>query len=333
MTDQTDTNLDPAQVTRRRALGMLAGAAGATAVVAGAANSANSSEGGERAAKPRMPTVFLPHGGGPWPWMDMRPITTAEETRKLADYLESLTESLPRRPRAMVVVSAHWEAKVPTVQSSPRPPMYYDYGGFPPEMYEIQWPAPGDPGLAARVRGLLEGAGFETADDPRRGFDHGTFVPLKLAFPEADVPAVQLSLDEGLDPQRHLELGRALAPLRDDDVLLVGSGMSFHNMRPLRTPAELPEGLAKARAFDTWLRETVVAEPGQRDAQLVAWSEAPMARYAHPREEHLLPLMVMAGAAGQDRASAVFEHTFAGFPVSSVHFGASHRERDPGERR
>ena len=139
----------------------------------------------------------------------------------------------------MVVVSAHWEEPVSTVMTSPRPPLLYDYGGFPPETYRIAWPAPGAPQLAARVRALLEGAGFPTAEDAERGFDHGTFVPLKLAFPEADVPAIQLSLVEGLDPERHLALGRALAPLRDEDVLLVGSGMSYHNMRDLLGRAPL----------------------------------------------------------------------------------------------
>ena len=127
--------------------------------------------------KKRMPTIYLPHGGGPWPWMDLRFMVTDAEKRGLTDYLEGLAGQLPRRPRAMVVVSAHWEAPVPTVMTSARPPMLYDYYSFPPEMYRIQWPAAGEPQLAARVRALVEAAGFPTAEDGARGFDHGTFVP------------------------------------------------------------------------------------------------------------------------------------------------------------
>lgn len=141
-----------------------------------------------------MPTIYLPHGGGPWPWMDLSFLITDHEKRALSDYLTALVAELLRRPRAMVVISAHWEAPVPTVMTNPRPPMYYDYSGFPPEMYAITWPAPGEPRLAARVRALLEAAGFQTAEDPTRGFDHGTFVPLKLTFPDADIPTIQLSL-------------------------------------------------------------------------------------------------------------------------------------------
>jgi aromatic ring-opening dioxygenase catalytic subunit (LigB family) len=273
-------------------------------------------------ASVRMPTIYLPHGGGPWPWMDLSFLVTAHEKEALGDYLAGLAGQLPRRPRAMVVVSAHWEAPVPTVMTSPRPPMLYDYFGFPPETYEIAWPAPGEPRLAARVRELLESAGFRTGEDPKRGFDHGTFVPLKLTFPEADMPTIQLSLEEGLDPARHVAMGRALEPLREQDVLLVGSGMSFHNLRDFspRTPREQRAG--RSGAFDAWLREVAVAEPARRDAELERWESAPMARIAHPREEHLLPLMVMAGAAGQDRGSVGFHDRFGGFDITAVHFGA-----------
>ena len=205
--------------------------------------------------------------------------------------------------------------------TSPRPPLFYDYGGFPPETYRITWPAPGEPQLAARVRALLEAAGFPTAEDAKRGFDHGTFVPLKLTFPEADVPAIQLSLVEGLDPERHLALGRALAPLRDEGVLLVGSGMSYHNMRDLVGGAPREARAAKSAPFDDWLGRVAAADAGARDAELARWEEAPGARAAHPREEHLLPLMVVAGAAGDDRGRVAFHDTYGGFHVSAVHFG------------
>ena len=269
----------------------------------------------------RTPAIYLPHGGGPWPWMDLSAIVTDHEKRAMTDYLQGLIAGLPRRPRAMVVVSAHWEAPVPTVMSNPRPPMLYDYYGFPPEMYRITWPAPGEPALAARVRALVEAAGFGSAEDAARGFDHGTFVPLKLTFPDADMPTIQLSLEEGMDPERHLALGRALAPLRDEGVLLVGSGMSYHNLRDFFSGLPRAARGAKSGPFDAWLQETVVAEPAARDAALARWAQAPNARLAHPREEHLLPLMVMAGAAGADRGRVAFHDTFAGFDITAAHFG------------
>jgi aromatic ring-opening dioxygenase catalytic subunit (LigB family) len=306
--------------TRRDALGAVV--AGATAATLAAGAQAAPKGARMSASSARMPTVYLPHGGGPWPWMDMSALVTDQEKQALTDYLAGLVAQLPRPPRAMVVVSAHWESSVPTVMTNPRPPIFYDYYGFPPETYRIPWPAPGEPRLAARVRGLLEGAGFKTAEDPQRGFDHGTFVPLKLTFPDAKMPTVQLSLEEGLDPARHLAIGRALAPLRDEDVLLVGSGMSYHNLRDFfaRTPRE--GRAARSGPFDAWMRKAVLAEPAARDAELTRWQAAPMARIAHPREDHLLPLMVMAGAAGQDRGRIAFHDTFAGFHITAVHFGA-----------
>jgi aromatic ring-opening dioxygenase catalytic subunit (LigB family) len=266
----------------------------------------------------RLPAIYIPHGGGPWPFVDLPGFVEPREKRALADYLAGLVASLPRRPAAMVVVSAHWEATVPTVMTSPSPPILYDYYGFPPASYEITWPAPGNPRLAARVRELLEGAGVPTAEDAKRGFDHGTFIPLKLTFPDADVPTIQLSLQEGLDPARHLAIGRALAPLRGEGVLLVGSGMSYHNMRGFRQP----QGRADSEVFDAWMQHVAASEPGERDAALARWSEAPAARRVHPREEHLLPLMVMAGAAGADRGRVPFSDSFGGVRISAVHFGA-----------
>ncbi len=265
-----------------------------------------------------MPAVYMPHGGGPWPFVDLGGLFDPREVESLAEYLRGLPEQLPRRPTGMVVVSAHWEAKVPTVMTSPRPPILYDYDGFPPESYRIAWPAPGDPELATRARTLLEGAGLPTAEDGQRGFDHGTFIPLKLAFPDADVPTLQLSLEEGLDPSRHLAIGRALAPRRDEGVLLVGSRMSYHNLRLFSRP----EARADAETFDAWLKRTAVADPAERDAELTRWAAAPAARRAHPREEHLLPLMVMAGAAGTDRGRIPYSDTFGGARISAVHFGA-----------
>jgi aromatic ring-opening dioxygenase catalytic subunit (LigB family) len=261
-----------------------------------------------------MPVVYLPHGGGPWPFVDLGlPKRTVDD---LAGYLRSLAHVGPARPRAVLSVSAHWEEAVPTVMTAESPPLYYDYSGFPPETYRLSWPAPGATALAARVRELLGGAGLESGEDAARGYDHGTFVPLMLTFPEADVPTTQLSLVAGLDPEAHLAIGRALAPLRDEGVLIVGSGMSYHNMREFRAGGEEPSA-----AFDGWLRETIALDPRERDERLRHWAEAPAARRSHPREEHLLPLMVVAGAAGGDRGQVAFRGSYMAAHISGYHFG------------
>lgn len=268
-------------------------------------------------ASPRMPVAFIPHGGGPWPWVDM-PFGSKPELDSLRGYLESVAKLPPSPPKALLVVSAHWEEKVPTVMNGKQPPMYYDYYGFPPESYRITWPAPGDPALASRVRELLKKGGFESGVDDARGFDHGTFVPLKLTYPNADIPTVQLSLKIGLDPQEHLLLGRAIAPLRDEGVFIVGSGMSFHNMRGFNA-----SGIAASEAFDEWLVQTATAAPEIRDRGLAKWAAAPSARLAHPREEHLLPLMVIAGAAGADKGTNAYSGSINGVRISAYHYGAS----------
>lgn len=239
-----------------------------------------------------MPTAFVPHGGGPWPVLPLRGADPGE-TRALADYMRSIAE-VPA-PRALLVVSAHWEAPVFTVNTGAAPGMLYDYGGFPPEAYALDWPAPGAPDVAAEVRDLLAGAGIDSRADDRRGYDHGTFVPLMLAWPRADVPVVQVSLKHGLDPEEHLALGRALAPLRGSGVYVLGSGNSFHNLRAFS--GRDPRVAVASERFDAWLAEAV-ASP-DRDTLLARWSEAPEARLCHPREEHLIPLLVAAGAADE----------------------------------
>lgn len=262
-----------------------------------------------------LPVVFLPHGGGPFSYVDMG--FPAAEVDELVSYWREVGAMPPAPPKALLVISAHWEERVPTVMTSPRPPILYDYYNFPPAAYEIEWPAPGDPGLAQRVRELLEDAGFDSGEDDRRGFDHGTFVPLGRAFPAADVPTVQLSLQAGLSPEDHLAMGRALAPLRSEGVFILGSGMSYHNMRAFRSPG----AGADAESFDRWLRETVALPRVERDSRLAHWSRAPSARQAHPREEHLLPLMVVAGAAGEDAATISYSGKVFGKRISGIHFG------------
>ncbi|HEY1691980.1 MAG TPA: class III extradiol ring-cleavage dioxygenase [Polyangiaceae bacterium] len=263
----------------------------------------------------RMPVVFFPHGGGPWPFVDIG-VGDRAELDALATYLRSV-RSLPKEPpEAVLCISAHWEEPAPTVMASPAPPMLYDYYGFPPASYSITWPAPGSPAVADRVCELLGAASIPAARDEKRGFDHGTFVPLKLAYPDADVPTVQLSLKKGLDPKEHLALGRALAPLRDEGVFIVGSGMTYHNLRAFH-----PRARGVAAEFDAWLRDVGVRAPAERDAALAHWAEAPSARQAHPREEHLIPMMVAAGAAGDDRGVVGYQGTILGLQLSAYHFG------------
>lgn len=261
-----------------------------------------------------MPTIYLPHGGGPWPWTPAFTPTLARDYVALRAYLEELPRALPGRPTGIVVVSAHWEAALPTVIVSDQPTMLYDYQGFPADTYAIRWDAPGSPQLAAKVRQLLSAAGIESAEEHRRGFDHGTFVPMKLAFPSADIPTIQLSLDAGYDPQRHLAMGRALASLREQGVLIIGSGMSWEDFRAR-------DVVRRSNAFDEWFRHAAVAERETRDRMLANWTEAPHAREAHPHEEHLLPMMVAAGAAGADVGRIAFTGSLMGIRVSAVHFG------------
>ncbi len=264
-----------------------------------------------------MPTVFIPHGGGPWPVLRL-PMMPEGEAEPLVASMRSIAD-VPQPPRALLVISAHWEAPVPTVNTGARPPMLYDYGGFPDEAYRLQWPAPGSPALAAEVRERLHEAGLRPAEDSKRGFDHGTFIPLMLAYPQAEVPVVQLSLVAGLDPAEHLAIGRALAPLREQGVYLVASGNSFHNLRALFR--QDPRYVAASREFDAWLVETLALPTVERDARLERWSQAPAARDCHPREEHLLPLMVAAGAAGEDRGRVTWTGTMGGMQLSAHRFG------------
>lgn len=241
----------------------------------------------------------------------------ADTWHRLQAFLEQIAGGLPARPRAVLVVSGHWETPRVTVNTAAAPPLYFDYYGFPEHTYRLTYPAPGSPTLAAQVATLLGEAGFPCATDGERGLDHGVFIPFKLIFPDADVPVVQMSLREGLDPAEHLAIGAALAPLRDDNVLIVGSGMSYHNLRAFGEA-----GRDASKVFDDWLGETVGAPTAaQRNARLREWAAAPAARFAHPREEHLLPLMVAAGAAGDDAGRTLFSERVGALQLSAYSFG------------
>jgi aromatic ring-opening dioxygenase catalytic subunit (LigB family) len=261
-----------------------------------------------------LPTLFIPHGGGPCFFMDWNPPDT---WKNLAAWLAALAGSIGVVPKAVVVISGHWETPELSVTGSEHPALIYDYQGFPPHTYQLRYAAPGAPELARQIAGLLGEAGFAARVDAERGFDHGTFIPFKVIYPNADVPIVQLSLKAALDPWLHIAVGRALEPLRKQGVLIVGSGMSYHNLRGF--------GDQFGRAsdeFDAWLTGAVCAPDAEmRNQKLEHWQTAPQARLAHPREEHLLPLMVASGAAGQDLGRRMFTDRVMGVTVSAYRFG------------
>ncbi len=263
-----------------------------------------------------LPTYFIPHGGGPCFFMDWSPIGPADTWTGMDAFLRGMIQDVPR-PRAILVISAHWEAPAFTVNTAAQPSLLFDYYGFPEHTYRLQYPAPGDPALALRIHQLIAEAGLPVAAIDDRGLDHGVFVPLLLIHPPADIPVVQLSLREGLDPAEHIRLGEALAPLRDDGVLIIGSGMSYHDVRALMRGNSARD----AQTFDDWLTRAATADAGTRNAALIDWSRAPAARAAHPREEHLLPLMVVSGAAGEDRGTRIYSEPIVGNRVSAYRFG------------
>jgi aromatic ring-opening dioxygenase catalytic subunit (LigB family) len=262
----------------------------------------------------KLPTLFISHGGGPWPWIDERRVDFAGTLQ----WLQQLPGTLPETPRAILSVSGHWEEPEFTVATAAQPPMVYDYYGFPEHTYRIKYSAPGSPELARRVHALLSGAGVRVAEDPERGFDHGTFVPLAVMYPNADVPIVSLSLRANLNAAEHIRMGAALAPLRDEGVLIVGSGLSYHNLRALRMSATAGP---VSEQFEAWLTRAV-EEPNveTRNSLLSRWAEAPAARQAHPREEHLIPLMVAAGAAGTSAGHLAFQDHVWGVSMASYRF-------------
>ena len=236
--------------------------------------------------------LFLSHGGGPMPLLG------DEGHQEMIENLKLIVTKI-KKPSAIIVISAHWEEKVPTITSGTNPSLIYDYYGFPKESYDIKYPCPGEPDLADRAHQLLSAAGIDVRLDEQRGFDHGLFVPLKIMYPEADVPCIQLSLVQGLSPIEHLKLGNALSGFTHDELLVIGSGFSFHNLNAFFAP-ETSDSKAMNESFEQWLVDTcsnrTISEE-ERTQRLVNWEQAPFARYCHPREEHLMPLHVCYGVA------------------------------------
>lgn len=261
-----------------------------------------------------QPSLFIPHGGGPCFFMEWN-MGPRDTWKNMEAWLRGLGATLPARPKAIVVISGHWEEQAFTVTGAATPPLIYDYYGFPEHTYRLQYAAPGDPALAAHIVSLLNSAGLPSRVDPARGLDHGVFIPFMLIFPEADIPIVQLSLHHSLDPALHSRAGQALASLRGEGVLITGSGMSYHNMQGFGAA-----GRQASEQFDGWLFDTLCGADASMSA-LCQWEEAPSARAAHPREEHLIPLMVAAGA-GEGAAARIYSDHVLGVAVSAFRFGA-----------
>ena len=249
--------------------------------------------------------IYFSHGGGPLP------ILGDASHQAMLDFMKGLPSQI-RRPDAILVISAHWEENAATLMGAAAPAMFYDYYGFPKEAYEIKYPAPGSPELANRIAGILNKNNIPARIDPQRGFDHGLFIPLKMMYPQADIPSLQLSLLRGLNPMAHIGLGKALRDLMDENILVIGSGFSFHNLRAFAW-----EGTGKPDpandAFQNWLIEACTAPipQSEREQRLIEWEKAPSARYCHPREEHLLPLHVCLGLADKP-AKLVFDDQILG---------------------
>ena len=249
--------------------------------------------------------VYFSHGGGPLP------ILGDASHKSMVEFMRQLPSRL-RKPDAILVISAHWEENTATLLSAPDPPMFYDYYGFPDKAYEITYPAPGSPELANRIAGLLLKNNISARLDPQRGFDHGLFIPLKLMYPQADIPSLQLSLLRGLDPTAHIALGKAMRELMVENILVIGSGFSFHNMSAFSWQGINTQDPAND-AFQNWLIEgcTGPISQSKREQLLIEWQKVPSARYCHPREEHLLPLHVCLGMAGR-QASTIFDDYILG---------------------
>lgn len=263
-----------------------------------------------------QPTYYIPHGGGPCFFMDWNPPHAWD---KMREFLAGFIDSGAEKPKAILLLTAHWEEPEITVSVANAPKLLFDYYGFPPHTYQLTWPAPGAPELARRVIGLLRDAGIAVAEDRERGYDHGVFIPMKVARPEADIPVAMMSLRHDLDPAHHIKAGQALAALRDEGVLIIGSGMSYHNMAGFRSATA--QNAAESQKFDDWLTDVVQGDPSLRNAALTRWDEAPGGRASHPREEHLAPVFLVAGAAGADRGRRVYHERMNGLAISAFRFG------------
>ena len=262
----------------------------------------------------KQPTFFISHGGGPWPYV---PAMKAQFIKSV-DWLSAFPKLLSEKPKAILSISGHWEEKEFTVSSAVHPPMIYDYSGFPANTYQVNYSAPGSPEIAARVQELLTKAGIKNQNNPTRGFDHGTFVPLSLMYPNADIPVVSMSIKNNYDPKEHLEMGKALEPLREEGVLIIGSGLTYHNMRGFGSAG----AGAVSQQFGQWLENAISNHDIKERSELLEnWEQAPAARLAHPEEDHLIPLMSVVGAAGNDLGKVAFVDHAMNVDMATYQFG------------
>ncbi|PCI57971.1 MAG: dioxygenase [Gammaproteobacteria bacterium] len=253
--------------------------------------------------KHRNTVLYLSHGGGPMP------LFADEAHKELIETLQKVT-SIIKKPSAIIVISAHWEESIATITQNDSPDLIYDYSGFPEQAYNINYPVKGSPYLTEKILLSLNNKKLNAELNNKRGFDHGVFVPLKIMYPDADIPCVQLSLVNSLDPKTHIRIGEALGALEQDNILIIGSGFSFHNMKAFFDPVTT-ESQYKNELFESWLINTCsnkALNEMERADLFNKWENAPCARYCHPREEHLLPLHVCYGAT-KSACSHVFELT------------------------
>jgi 4,5-DOPA dioxygenase extradiol len=258
-----------------------------------------------------LPALFLSHGAP----------TMAVEDSPAARFLDGLAAQLPR-PRAILIASAHFEAAVPTLMANPAPTTTHDFGGFPDHLYTLRYPAAGSPELAERAASLLRAAGFTPELDRQRGFDHGIWTPLMRVYPRADIPVVGLSVNPRADARWHYSVGRAVSELRNEGVLIIGSGSYSHNLGALSWQAAAADS-PWMTAFASWMRERLLA--GDVDSVLDWQKQAPHARQNHPSDEHLLPLFVALGAGGDPPSTRVLHRStqLGALAMDAFAFGSS----------
>ena len=252
--------------------------------------------------KKKGTVLFIPHGGGPLP------ILKDPGHEAMIKFLKNIKSKI-NKPSSIIIISAHWEENEVKITSGEKPSLIYDYYGFPEETYKISYPVPGNPELADKIKNLLNAKNINPKLDTERGFDHGVFIPLKIMYPDASIPCVQISLLNNLDPKKHIEIGKALTSLMDENILILGSGMSFHNLKILLSSSESTESdNVKNKEFDDWLVDVFTGDKLkniEREKKMIEWTKAPSARISHPREEHLIPLHVCYGVK-YEKADLVF---------------------------
>lgn len=254
------------------------------------------------------PALFVNHGGGPMPLLGEKDHLGL--THFLRDDVKKHINL--KEVKAIILVTAHWEESKVTISSGEQHDLYFDYYGFPPETYKYRYDAPGDPELAKRIQATLQKAGIDSKLDPKRGWDHGVFVPMMLINPSADIPIIQISVLSNQDPEKHYKLGQVLYQFRKEGIAIFGSGMSYHNMREFQLSRHLKKVINEE--FDEFLSNACTSSNDKRKAQLIVWDKQPGALEAHPPRaaEHLMPLIVIAGAGGEGPGERIFNWDMSG---------------------